>query len=208
MMSVDVVPLKRLAAVALTLLFALITAAVVGPMAVPRIGDAIAREIASLAAALPVPEAPLDTGLSVLPPPIPVSPPRPPANSRIAHSDHVHPLRPSPPSIATIDIPADRLAPLTETQLRSLRPIEATGADGRPMGVRIAGVAALRLGLDDSDVVTSIEGRSTPDFASALAVAVKAYASGQDAARAIVLRGGRPLAVVLHIPRRVRDPKN
>jgi S1-C subfamily serine protease len=190
-----------LAAILLALALALPTASYVGRAAVPRIGDPIARQIARIAAALPAPTASMVVETTIgIPAPLhdasPADPsPRPHPNGRTA------PSAPKRSSIATIEIPAERLAPLTEKQLRGLRAVDAVDADGRALGATLSGVGALRLGLDDGDVVTSIDDRATPDVSSALAAAVKAYGSGRDTTRATVLRGGRTLFVLVHIPR-------
>jgi len=106
-----------------------------------------------------------------------------------------------------VDIPEDRLAHLTAKQLRSLRATDAVGADGRAIGARLYGVGALGVGLADGDVVTSIDGRATPDMTTATGAAMGAYASGEAVAHATVLRGGRTLQVTVHIPPRAATPK-
>jgi hypothetical protein len=197
---------RRSAAGLFILALALATATTLGRAAVPRIGDPIARQLARLAAALPAPRGSTDVEATISrPPPVDDAPPDPP--SRPHRSVRTAPSAAKQPSSVTIEIPAERLAPLSEKQLRSLRAIDAVDADGRAVGASLSGVRALGLGLDDGDVVTSIDGRATPDVSSALAAAVRAYGSGRDTTRATVLRGGRTLPVLVHIPRRAQGQK-
>lgn len=205
-----------LATLAATALLALATARFVGRAAAARIGDATARQLGALAARLPAPAVRVGSNGLEATAPLPAfpgeapadgapHPPVPPHGVRHAASSRAAPQRaalssPSPPR-ATLDIPAARLAPLTEKQLRSLRADDATGADGRAAGARLVGFGALGLGLDDGDIVTSIDGHATPDVSRALAAAFQAYGSGEEKTYATVMRGGRPLDVVVHIPR-------
>jgi hypothetical protein len=112
----------------------------------------------------------------------------------------------APPVVGAIDIPEDRVARLTEKQLRSLRPANVIGADGAAAGVRLHGVGALGVGLADGDLVTSIDGRPTADVSTGMDAALRAWASGEAAAHATVRRAGRTLLVTVHIPRHSRTP--
>ena len=112
--------------------------------------------------------------------------------------------RPKAPQVGVIDIPEDRVARLTEKQLRSLRPANVVGADGSASGVRLHGVGALGVGLADGDVVTTIDGRPTPDVTAGTDAALRAWASGEAVAHATVLRAGRTLLVTVHIPKHLR----
>jgi hypothetical protein len=88
-----------------------------------------------------------------------------------------------------------------------LSAVDALDAEGNKSGASLSGVEALGVGLDDGDVVTSIDGRVTRDVSTALAAAVQAYGSGRDTARATVRRGDRTVPVVVHIPRSASRPK-
>lgn len=109
-----------------------------------------------------------------------------------------------PPAAGAIDIPASRVARLTEKQLRSLRPANVIGGDGSAAGVRLHGIGALGVGLTDADVVTSIDGRPTTDVTTGMDAALRAWASGEAAAHATVRRAGRTLLVTVHIPEHSR----
>lgn len=111
---------------------------------------------------------------------------------------------PRTPSGGAIDIPEDRVARLTEKQLRSLRPANVVDAGGRASGVRLHGIGALGVGLADSDVVTSIDGLATPDVSTGTDAALRAWASGEEVAHATVLREGRTVLVTVHIPKHLR----
>jgi hypothetical protein len=204
----------RSAAPALIVALALGTGAFAGQTAASRIGDHVALQLTRIAAAWPG-----ATGAEQVEAAVPVptddrtSPISPPPRSR----DRASTSRPAParsaaaaarhPSDATLEIAADRLARLTEKQLRSLSAVDALDADGNTSGASLSGVRALGVGLDDGDVVTSIDGRVTRDVSTALGAAVQAYGSGRDTARATVRRGDRTVPVVVHIPRSASRPK-
>ncbi len=103
-----------------------------------------------------------------------------------------------------IDIPEARVARLTEKQLRSLRPANVVGPDGTAAGVRLHGIGAFGVGLADADVVTSIDGRPTPDLSTGMDAVLRAWASGEATAHATVRRGGGTLLVTVHIPKHPR----
>lgn len=178
---------------------------------VPAVGDAAARRIARLTSALPAPTDSADLATEADPVPSsaeepPADPPSAPGAGRVRRSAR----RPSakPAAGGALEIPADRLANLTEKQLRSLHATDAVDTAGRALGAKLHGVSALGVGLADGDVVTSIDGRATPDVNAATAAAMSAYASGEPAAHATVLRAGRTVLVTVHIPaRRPADRK-
>jgi hypothetical protein len=185
---------------------ALATAGLGAHALVPRMGDAMARRVASLTAVIPTAADPTDfaTDTDSVPPGAEkpaAAPPDVRANAVTPHSGA------KAPSGGAVDIPADRLARLTAKQLRSLRATDAVSADGRALGARLHGVGALGVGLADGDVVTSIDGRATPDVTTATGAAMGAYASGEAVAHATVLREGHTLQVTVHIPPRTAAPK-
>ena len=190
----------------MVVMLALATAGLGARVAVPRVGDAMARRIASLTAVIPAPVDSTDFATDTDPVPPPAEQPvaDPPDPDR--HLGARHSSAKSAPGGA-LDIPADRLAHLTAKQLRSLRATDAVSADGRAIGARLYGVGALGVGLADGDVVTSIDGSATPDVTTATGAAMGAYASGEAVAHATVLRGGRTLQVTVHIPPRAATPK-
>jgi len=182
-------------------MLALATAGLGARALVPRMGDAMARRVASLTAVLPTAADSTDfaTDTDSVPPGAEQPAAAPPdvgakAGTRRSGTKAA--------SGGALDIPADRLAHLTAKQLRSLRATDAVSADGRAIGARLHGAGALGVGLADGDVVTSIDGRATPDVTTATGAAMGAYASGEALAHAAVLRGGRTLLVTVHIPPR------
>jgi hypothetical protein len=191
-------------AAALTfVMLALATAGLGARALVPSVGDAMARRIARLAAVIPAPAD--STGVTTDTDPVPSRaeqhPADPPDPARGDAGTRRSAAKAAPGG--AIDIPADRLARHTEKQLRSLRATDAVDSDGRAIGARLYGVGALGVGLADRDVVTSIDGRATPDVTTATGAAMGAYASGEAVAHATVLRDGKTLLVTVHIP---RDP--
>jgi hypothetical protein len=186
-------------------MLALATAGLGARVLVPTLGDAMARRIARVAAVIPVSsESDVTTDTGPVPSPAEQPPPDPPAPGRVAAGA---PHSAAKVAASAVDIPADRLARLTAKQLRSLRATDAVGADGRAIGARLHGVGVLGVGLADGDVVTSIDGRATPDVTTATGAAMGAYASGEAVAHATVLRNGRTLVVTVHIPPKAATPK-
>jgi hypothetical protein len=199
----------RPSTVLLILTLALVTAAGGSRALVASVGDAMVQRLVRVAAALQPPSAPRDVERVAEPMEVADSTPalaveRRPLSAPRAPRIEAHARRPDAKAIpgAAFEIPAERVGRLTEKQLRSLSAVDGVDAAGRAMGARLYGFSALGVGLADGDVVTKIDGRATPDVNSALAAAVHAYASGQDAARATVLRDGQPLFVTVRIPRK------
>ncbi len=195
-------------AIALMLMMVALVTAGMGARALVRsLGDAMAHRIERLAAAVSAPPGPVE--LTSVADPASVVEEQPVADRPDAPRADARARRPAAkvPSGGAIDIPADRVARLTEKQLRTVSATDAVDADGRAVGARLHGVGALSLGLADGDVVTSIDGRATPDVSSGTAAAMQAWASGEAAAHATLLRDGRTFFVTLHIPRGSASPR-
>lgn len=162
---------------------------------VPRLGDGMARTIASLASAVPRPP-PSDA---------PSNEPSPPEGEADGGAG-VRAAQPAPraawsaPRVAGIDVPAARLARLTERQLRGIGATTVTDGDGNAVGARLSGVSALGVGLADGDVVTSIDGQATPTGDAATAAALGAWGGRRGVVRGTVLRGEQTIAVTVHVP--------
>lgn len=185
------------------MMVALVTAGMGARALVPSLGDAMARRIEHLSAAFSAPAGPVEL-TSVAEQASAEEEEQPPADRPDApRRADARARRPAAkaPSGGAIDIPADRVAHLTEKQLRSVTATDAVDGDGHALGARLHGVGALSLGLADGDVVTSIDGRPTPDVSTGTASAMRAWASGEAAAHATLLRDGRTFFVTLHIPR-------
>jgi hypothetical protein len=97
-------------------------------------------------------------------------------------------------------ISGERLQHLAQEQLRGIQATTAVDAQGRPAGVRLSSVVALGVGLAEGDVVTSIDSRPTPTPDDATAAAAVAWSSGARTARAIIVRGEETIAVTVEIP--------
>lgn len=178
---------------------ALLTAGLGARVLVPRVGDGMASSFLVAAGALrPARPSSTDAG------PLRVSAADAPVTIAAGSGDALSPGR--APGRATsgggLDIPAERLARLTARQLRGIGASDAVDPTGHALGARLSGVGALGVGLADGDVVTSIEGRATPNATEATTAALASYASGEATAHATVLRGGRTLRVTVHIPAR------
>ncbi len=189
------------------LVLALITARCGAGTIAASAGSAAGHRLARVAAAMRVGAAPPEVDAVVEPaPPVVIERPAsaPPRATRV-EGDRGRAIRAASkpaPATAALEISADRVARLNEAQLRSLHAIDGVDANGRALGAQLYGFSALGVGLADGDVVTGIDGRATPDVGTALAAAIHAYASGQDAARATVVRDGQPLLVTVRIPRK------
>ena len=186
-------------------LLALLSAGLGARVLVPRVGDGMASSVLAAAgmlrsarspsnAAAPLEATAGDTPVSIA------------AGSADDHGAERSPGR--SPSGGGLDIPADRLARLTARQLRGIGASDAVDPAGHALGARLSGVAGLGLGLAEGDVVTSIDGRPTPNAAEGTAAALASYASGEATAHATVVRGGRALRVTVHIPAREPGPRS
>lgn len=195
------------------LILAILALAVVGaglgarPL-VPRIRDAMFRSLARVAVGVTEARAgtmAVPTEVDSAAPAVAQDPAEPLAAPGIAAgTPALQPRAPQAQAAGAIDIPEDRVAHLTEKQLRSLRPANVIGADGAAAGVRLHGIGALGVGLTDADVVTSIDGRPTTDLSTGMDAALRAWASGESVAHATVRRAGRTLAVTVHVPKHAR----
>lgn len=186
-------------------MLALVPASIGSRAVVPRIGDAIARRLAHLAAMLPPPPPPVVVADDDPAPPAIEQEQQPPDDSPGRSRARARARRAgtrAAAASAALDVPADRVVRLTARQLRGVRATDAIDAEGHAIGARLHGVGVLGVGLSDGDIVTGIDGRATHDVSSATAAAMQAYASGEATARATVLRGGRTLVVTVHIPAR------
>ena len=172
----------------------------------PRVGDAVARRIASIAppaSPAPAPAATDDDRGDDDAPSVGVEPPERAPHAPVPRGATRSASRTGPPAVRLgLDVPEARVSRLTAAQLRGLRATTVLDDQGGASGASLVGVARLGVGLADGDVVTSIDGRPTRTADEATAAAMGAYASGERAAHAVVLRGGRAIAVTVHIPAR------
>ena len=161
---------------------------------VPRMGDAMAKTLVVMAAAVPAPEGQIPTD--------PDAPGQEVADPVDAGAKDGGQRRAQGRSqtVEAIDIASERVARVTARQLRNIGATDAVDEQGRAIGARLHGVGGLGVGLADGDVVTSIDGRATPTAADATAAAIGAYACGEATAHATLLRDGRTVRVTVHIP--------
>ena len=76
----------------------------------------------------------------------------------------------------------------------------ARDAAGRPIGVRLTGISGTGVGLQDGDLITSIEGAPTMDDDTATDVLLSAIARGKSVIHAKLLRGTRPIDLTVEVP--------
>lgn len=103
---------------------------------------------------------------------------------------------------ARLFIPTERLMSLTADELRAVRWAAVRDGRGAAAGVRLAGVGGLGVGLAEGDVVTSIDGKPTRTEDDATAAGMAAWASGEPAVHATLLRKERVVAVTVQLPPR------
>jgi hypothetical protein len=180
-------------------LVALVTAGLGGRVLVPRVGDAMAATLVAGARALRAAQTLADEKVTA-----PDRQEAPVDGADVgSRGDHGRERSLEHASaVEAIDVPAERVARLSARQLRSIAAADAFDEGGHAVGARLSGVGALGVGLADGDVVTSIDGRLTPNAAEGTGAALAGYAAGEATAHATVLRGGRTLRVTVHIPAR------
>jgi hypothetical protein len=192
---------RRSAIVSLLVFGALATSWIGTRALVPRLGDAMAKSMATAAHAWLLPGAAAAT--TVTDPGSAPAEADPRGNARSGRGG-----RPAARSVdpdrapASIEVPRERVARLDARQLRAISATDALDASGHALGARLHGVGGLGVGLSDGDVVTSIDGRPTANAEDATTAAIGAYASGEASAHATVRRGDRTLRVTVHIPPR------
>jgi hypothetical protein len=200
---------RRVVIFSLLALGALATVSLGTRVLVPRLGDAMAKGLGTVANSLAAPRGSM-AALSDAQPSATdgvdgaeAAELDPPVEATASHPGG-RPRRSRDPAagVAAIDIPRDRVARLSAQQLRGISATDAVDANGHALGACLHGIAGLRVGLNDGDVVTSIDGRATATVNDATAAAMAAYASGEAIARATVRRGGRLVQVTVHIPLR------
>jgi hypothetical protein len=198
---------RRFVILSLLALGALATVSLGTRVLVPRLGDAMAKGLGTVAASLATPRG-SGTALSDADPSVAdgvdgaEALELDPRDEAAASHPGGIPQRSRDPAarIAAIDIPRDRVARLSARQLRGISATDALDTSGHAFGARLHGIGGLGVGLTDGDVVTSIDGRATATVNDATAAAIAAYASGQAVAHATVQRGGRIVWVTVHIP--------
>ena len=171
---------------------------------VPQLGDAIARRLEVVAAAMPRAEEPSSPDANVATEPEPLAD-RGDAGGSDGGSSHGPAQGAQAKKVEALDIPADRLARLTAKQLEGIHATDAVDATGHPVGARLHGVGGLGVGLGEGDVVTSIDGRAIDNADDATVASLGAYASGETTAHATLLRGEKTIRVTVHIPSRKKS---
>jgi hypothetical protein len=84
---------------------------------------------------------------------------------------------------------------------RDVGAVNATAADGSPLGARLVGVSRYRTGLNDGDIVVSVAGTRTPTVDAMVAVAVQVASGGASRISGRVMRGDSKINVVLELPK-------
>jgi hypothetical protein len=178
---------------------------------VPRWGDAIARDVRDVVALVPrvaprAPEAdpPPDTA-----PPAGGVPAAPDADAGALPDAQAKPGTPMAKAPREAGAPGRRLAvhvPAAAVQRAMddggthIKGRTVRGPDGKPAGVKLMGVSGAHLGLQDGDVIVSVDGRPTMDDDTATEIALAAIGRGASTLHAVVLRGDQPIDVTLDLP--------
>jgi hypothetical protein len=176
---------------------------------VPRLGEAVARRIAAAGTLPPVAGSGLD-GVGPVAryafhgPTGPLAPPpqlRSGATHKVSAASRDRALANAVQQGArAILISGESLLALAPERLRDVNGTTVLDARGRPSGVSLYGVGALGVGLADGDVVTAIDGRSTPTADDATSAGLTAWSSGKRSACATIVRGDETIAVTVEIP--------
>ncbi len=84
------------------------------------------------------------------------------------------------------------------------RPVPRTAQ--RPGGIRLSGVQALGIGLEEGDVLTEVEGRSVAEEAQVIATVVSALARRAPTISGAFFRRGERWSLIVEIPYDARPP--
>jgi len=79
--------------------------------------------------------------------------------------------------------------------------VQAVGADGKPIGVKMQGVSKYKTGLKDGDVIVEVSGQKVTTMESLIAVALGAVTNGAKKLSGKIVRGGTETwSVILELP--------
>ena len=109
-------------------------------------------------------------------------------------------LSPGGVAARSIHVPAGAVQRAIDDAGKNIRGRTARGSDGKPRGVRLTGVSATGVGLEDGDTVVSVDGRPTMDEDAATDAALAAVAQGKSSLRCKVERGDQTIDVVVDLP--------
>ncbi len=176
----------------------------------PRIGDALARATLSLApsgssskGAVPPSEPPAPENEAVAGAddavPEPSALPPPAAPRRVKSGRDAGSILRDAGARATLFISAAVTTRALPLAAKGMRAVGVVLPDGT-RGIELHGVRPLRAGLEEGDVVISLEGRPTPTQEDALAAITSALAAHALTVHATLLRRGRPVDVTVEIP--------
>ncbi|MDB4941771.1 MAG: hypothetical protein JWP97_1305 [Labilithrix sp.] len=99
----------------------------------------------------------------------------------------------------TIRVPAKIVGQAMEK--RDVGVVNATGADGAPIGARLVGVNKYKSGLKDGDVITQVGSTRVLSVDTLVLVGMSLASSSAKEVTGRILRGTQVYAVVLEIPR-------
>ena len=97
-------------------------------------------------------------------------------------------------------VPASVVQRTLDDQGSHIRGRTARNVEGEPIGVRLTGIDAARVGLHDGDLIVAIDGTPTPDDDVATDAALSAVAKGRSRIQATLLRGARKIDLTVELP--------
>ena len=112
-----------------------------------------------------------------------------------------HPTKPEvkKPDAGTITVPASVVAKIIEK--RDVSAVNATSADGAPLGAKLIGVGKYKSGLRDGDIITMVSGTRTTTVDAVVGAGMRVVMSGGTQMTGKILRGTSTYAVVLELPK-------
>jgi hypothetical protein len=103
-------------------------------------------------------------------------------------------------------VPASVVQRTLDDQGSHIRGRTARNVEGKPIGVRLTGIDAARVGLHDGDLIVAIDGTPTPDDDIATDAALSAVAKGRSRIQATLLRGARKIDLTVELPDMPAEP--
>jgi hypothetical protein len=103
-------------------------------------------------------------------------------------------------------VPASVVQRALDDQGSHIRGRTARNVEGKPIGVRLTGIDAARVGLHDGDLIVAIDGTPTPDDDIATDAALSAVAKGRSRIQATLLRGSRRIDLTVELPDMPAEP--
>ncbi|MGO8992516.1 MAG: hypothetical protein ACLQVI_04265 [Polyangiaceae bacterium] len=190
--------MKRAAFFAASFLLVAVAMAIATRRAVPALGDRIARRLLSVTSVLPAPPE-RSSPRGDVPPWARGEREAVASGASGAGTTRDGGDAPPPGSIA-VHVPASLVQRAIYEEGRTISARTQREPDGGGAGIRLTGVTQLRLGLQDGDIVVSVEGEPTPDRDTATDIALGVIARGASVLHARAMRGDQLVSITADLP--------